>query len=91
MASSSASTTAPRWSFLPSTYLHAWLPATTIAQATPTPFTKDADVDGWVFLGKETDIKSFTYADVAAGKREEVVDETNKDYVWLPTLPDTTR
>ncbi|OQR96170.1 hypothetical protein ACHHYP_16935 [Achlya hypogyna] len=66
--------------------LHAW-PSRPAVEATPTPFTKDSAVDDWVLLAKETDIKNFTYADVATGKREQVIDETNKDYVWLSALP----
>ncbi|OQR90688.1 hypothetical protein THRCLA_22521 [Thraustotheca clavata] len=77
-----------RWSS-PSEYLRPWMTFTTKAvEATPTAFTKEGSVEDWVFLGKETDIKNFTYADVAKGKREQVIDETSKDYVWLSALPD---
>ncbi|ETW06997.1 hypothetical protein H310_03096 [Aphanomyces invadans] len=54
----------------------------------PTAFTKEGDVDGWVFLGEETDPSQFTYADVASGKREQEakdIQHVAQEYVVLPS------
>ncbi|KAF0697030.1 Aste57867_12258 [Aphanomyces stellatus] len=72
--------------------LESWLPVAAASKpdvaAQPTSYTKEGNVDGWVFLGEETDGKHFSYADVATGKREQVTKETEhiaQEYVMLPT------
>ncbi|CAK4081511.1 unnamed protein product [Aphanomyces euteiches] len=57
------------------------------AEAEVTSFTKQGDVDnGWILLGEES--TTFTYADIASGKRiREAQDlrDTVQEYVVLPT------
>ncbi|RHY60474.1 hypothetical protein DYB30_003024 [Aphanomyces astaci] len=69
--------------------IESWLPLPASAlkpecDPQPTAFTKEGDVDGWVFLGEETDPSHFTYADVASGKREQEakdIQHVTKEYV----------
>ncbi|KAG9403358.1 hypothetical protein AC1031_006003 [Aphanomyces cochlioides] len=57
------------------------------AEAEVTSFTKQGDVDnGWILLGEES--TTFTYADIASGKRirdAQDLRDTMQEYVVLPT------
>ncbi len=62
-----------------------WLPRSNTVRtlSEPTSYTREGNVEDWVFLGEEADPSQFTYADVAAGMLKQVNDEAAKDYVWL--------